>query len=453
MAREKANDNIPLRVAYHGGRHGLGSLAFRRLRDHDGVRFEARAAKAEDRPQATAEHAIAAVLSGKADRALLPFFNERSGYVPETVAALARNPGVAILGETLAKDQYCLAVPIEHVRQRDESSFTPEKARRGLALNYGRFLDAAGALTRRSDNGSLMDLQREQERWTSQITDIFVSPDAERACSSALANYAADGVSVRSLGDERATVRDFLNMSAKALDADRTVQSRVGDDNKLVVTNTIKGSARTRPVYGVVLPYEQAFRNEELFIVEPEFEQGGAEEATRFVYVAPRDDTPWPDDVRTWANGEARIAGFIPVDPSRWWGTIARQFIGSDMIAAGVRDQYADDKPVLRLVLIAAADRGDRAAPTLARVENYARRRKLSFQTGSIRLGDGSPAEVLELEVESDRKGRWLEIVKRMRAGKAGSVSVLGGFAVPEPVLKYRGQGSTLGEVIGDFVG
>ncbi|MEL6363491.1 MAG: hypothetical protein AAFR11_01460 [Pseudomonadota bacterium] len=448
------NDNNPMRVAYHGGKHGMGSLAFREFKRVDAARFEPKAQKADERPQATADHAVAAVLTGKADRALLPFFSTHSGYVPETVNALARNPSVAIIGETTARDYYCLAIPVEHMRQRDESSFTPEKARRGLALNYGRTYDADGALSRRTDlSARYADQQREQDRWTTQISEIFVSPDAERACSSALANYAAEGVKVRSLGDNRATLRDFFDIAAGALDRDRSVQSKVTHDGRLEVTNTLKGTARAKPVYGVVLPFEEASHNEDLFIVEPEFEKGGKDDEMRFVYVAPRDETPWPDDVKSWANGEARLLGVIPVDASGWLATMARVFVGNGMIAGGFRDQYGRGGSVQRLIVTATPSRGAKTSPTLERLENLLRKNKMAFQSSTVQLGDRAPARLLEFEVESDKRGKWRAIVERMRTKASGDVVVLGGFTGDAPGIEYRGQGRTTGEWLRDNIG
>lgn len=451
MAREKANDNIPLRVAYHGGRHGMGSRAFSLFKSDAAGKTEPRASSAVERLQATADQAISAVINRKADAALLPFFSARTGYFPETVAALTRHLAVAIVGETRASDNFCLAVPIEHIRQRDEASFTPERARRGLALNYGRFFGEDGLLRMNGDQSRRQhDLQREQERWTTRITDIYASPGAERACATALSNYAAQGVKIRPLNEDVTTARDFLDLASAALDEERMVRSSMTPDGQLEVSNIFTGKARRQPVYGVIMPFHEAMHNEDLFIVEPEFEDGGEEEV-RYVYVKPRGGSGWPFGVSSWDGGHTRL-GPLPISTSGWWGTIARKLVGNTMIASGLKDFYRD-RETLHFIITSSSTRQSGIAPSLESIEHLARRRRLRYESASVRLGDGAPAHIMELEIDQRDSRLLLPLIKRIRTQNAGFVNVLGGYATNEPNLSFRGKGRSFGEAFSDVTG
>jgi len=456
-----------VRIAYAGGRHSMGSLAFSRFSLHDGARFDMRLSapasagagtRAADLPQATATHAIAAVLERRADGALLPFFDPQRGYFEDTVAAITRTLAVAITGETVAEDKYCLAVPIEHMRQRDEASLTPERAQRLMRKNYGRRLGGDGSLETFFDRGDTghggrpvrhraayapeHDVRYEQELWAGRITDIFVAPHAEKACSSALSNYAAQGAKVRALDEDAQTVRGFLDMAASALDEERVVQSTLGADGQLQVSSLFTGKARRRPVYGVVMPFEEARHNEDLFIVDAAVEEGSAG-AVRYVYVTPRGGTPWPFGVKGWDNGSGRFLG-LEVSPSGFWMTTPRKVVGNHMIAGGLKSLYGGRDAEVMRVIVSASTRGDSGqAPSLDQVENFVRRKKYRYEADTVRLGDGGPARLLEVEIERrDRADLW-KFVRRLRQEKQGFVHILGGFLTDKPGLAYAGQGQT----------
>lgn len=462
MSRRVRQNKVPRgSIAYYGDRESLGHQAANAFISNLNSRYQAMPlAKSQNKAprdwtpptsanQASIEQTISAVVSKRADAALVPFFSRAKGYEPETVAALSRFISVQVVDEVVATDDYCLAVPREQVMQREMASF-----------------DGAGRLSNYGPGKTPVLSAADQQRVKNLISDVFAAPSAERACSFELANYASRGARIRPIGQEASAVRSFLSSATDALDENRVVKSMFDEATGFKVENIFTGQARKQPIYGMVLPYNEAVSNDDLIIVEPKFENQDREEVRYALikrrglpYVEHAKGGGWPFVVKSWDGG--RVAGMFgnggSIDLSSWWRTPWRKVRGSAIIADTLRHDYrkpADlvtpENPNRRyrtLRLILAEHASGSQAPSFDDILGYARRQKYHFETATMRIGNKAPVGILELEID-DRKSHTLKpLLKKMRSGEH-SLMILGGFYTDDPQLEFEGRGRTFDEAI-----
>jgi len=234
-------------------------------------------------PARTKAQALAAIEADSAEYALVPFYQAGSGYDTETVELLSKMFSPFGVFQVEASDHFCLAVyepqvlDIVHaahpgsgltdiLRRRRRSWDGPHD--RGATVTFGE----SPTSTPEYQAGLNID-RASQLMLRDRVETIFAGPEASRRCRARLDGFRAGGVKIEDTAGWVEPHREMARRVRDSLDGGRqTVQSLDPLTGGLRFTSLGTSAAQSRPLYGIVLPFEVASRSPEFAIIDDNLE-------------------------------------------------------------------------------------------------------------------------------------------------------------------------------------
>ncbi|MBI1364602.1 MAG: hypothetical protein GC153_01420 [Alphaproteobacteria bacterium] len=321
------------RIAYGGEEFGFGfravdEYAYRVSHDYHGeipdggkaphwkhsVSFEPEGGV----PLRSKDQALAAVVAGNAEYALVPFYSPQSGYDIETLNLLSNMPALGV-DQVDAGDRFCLAVYEPQVLDLVQSShpgsalsyfirgrnnwsqratWSQRAADRGVdLLGDDRLNERGDRRTREANVAGLTNIDRAGQMLLRDRVDVvFAGPEATRRCKTKLDGLRAAGVKVKETLEWVEPHREMARRVRDTLDKNR--QTSIVFDSatgEAKFTSIMSAEAQTRPLYAVVLPFEVASRSPEFTIIDDNLEDMDTPK-TRFLIVEKQGDPTLRDD-------------------------------------------------------------------------------------------------------------------------------------------------------------
>ena len=177
---------------------------------------------------------LAALISQKATKAILPFESDRNGYNTEALSTLLDFKDCVIKEERSNEDQYLLATPSFSVNEIAQAAFPGSNPAKG----------AFGALP----VGSAA-----QQFYRNRVNIVYASTDAFERCTSTIDELRANGIEVRRLPGGTSAYREVLDLARQDLDPDRKVKTQVTDKGHAIISDTTAANF-AKPLIGVLLP-------------------------------------------------------------------------------------------------------------------------------------------------------------------------------------------------------
>jgi len=288
-------------VAFFGDEHGEAHQAFKNYTHTNGAPGRAPAGEVRFEPLArfSKDQALAALLSDKADKAILPIADRNGMFDVEALDLLARLDGIGFEGEVAAQDKLCLAIPTLQYEEQVQSSFPG-------ASSFARTEDY-----RRREYNQLS--QAEEVAAARRIDVIYATAEDEEKCGLQLSQFRAAGVEVRRPSSERDIYRDVLKAARAEIDPSRRITTRFSEGDAPVVESSVKASAQNNKVFAAVLPFDLAHSND-FVCVRAGLEDKTPEAESRFAVVArARKDSSrkGPDTRPEWRKQTQRLLSLI----------------------------------------------------------------------------------------------------------------------------------------------
>lgn len=265
-------------------------------------------------PLRTKEQSLAALATGNADLALVPFYSPDAGYDTETiqlVSSIFKPFGVDLVE---ARDHFCLAVyepqVLDIVQASHPGSGLSELMRRGRSSwsgprdrgeqwhggAHGPNSVHANAQVTRLEAGLKID-EAGRLLLRDRVDTIFAGPEATRRCKSHLDGLRSAGVKVEETAQWIEPHREMSRRVRDSLDKTRQTNAFVDPSTgRMGFSSMMTAEAQTRPLYAVALPYEVALRSPDFTIIEENIEDGEAPK-TRFLVCEANVDVTLLSDV------------------------------------------------------------------------------------------------------------------------------------------------------------
>lgn len=264
--------------------------------------------KAQEQPLRLKEQALIAVKSKTADFAIVPFYHPYSGYDFETLRALSSLFTLLAVDQIEASDHFCLAVYEPQVLDLVQAAhpgsglsmlLKKQRTTWGAAVDGGANVGAFARATERETAGLNIDASS-QLMLRDRIDLVFAGPEAARRCKSKLDGLRAAGVKVEETVQWIEPHREMGRRVRDTLDRGRQTSTFFDPrDGKTHFVSTMSSEAQSRPLYGVVLPFDVAARSAEFTIIEPNIDDAEPTKTRFFVVRETPDATLYEDAYRT----------------------------------------------------------------------------------------------------------------------------------------------------------
>lgn len=427
------------RVPDAGG-HGLRRAILPQKLDFD---------SADRQPLRTKEQTLTAVATEKADFALVPFYSPDSGYDTESIDLLSKLFSPLGVDQIAAGDQFCLAVYESQVLELAQASLPGSAMSRlltgrrhlaaldpGVQWSGGRSLSGGEGASRAlpASAAAIQPDADSQIMLRDRIAMVFAGPEATRRCKSKLDGLRAAGVSVEETLQWVEPHREMARRVRDTLDKDRQTQTFMDPmTGRPMVASLMSARAQTQPLFGVILPYEVAYRSPEFIIVDPAFDDSSTQKTRYLLCEKNYDHTLFEDRykfaqqrVPVWKKrlfstglkfGGLRTALANPI----LYGRLALEFVllqsrdksGDAHNLDDVFDSQDDhhdaslEKPSVRVLI--QIDHGRKGVESIGRLEKFLRYFGVRYATvrmvdDSTDLGPRRGPSPLILDIEFDRR-------------------------------------------------
>lgn len=286
----------------------IGLRELRKPRGDDG-RFDL--GNPEYKPLYTKEQALTAVSDGTADVAIVPFYAPYIGYDIETLRMMASLFFVVGVDQIDETDKLCLAVYEPQLLDVVQTSHPGSSLSTVLNARRPRFAagdqdpslerGTAGTPDGRWDFSSGLQLDApSQYMLRDRIDMVFAGPEAARRCKSKLDGLRGAGVEVRETLKTVEPHREMARLARGTLNGSRQTSSFFDPEKgRTTFASTMSAENPSSKLYGVVMPFEIAYRSPDYVIIDDEVEDADRTDPTvktRFMVVRRIPDESYFDD-------------------------------------------------------------------------------------------------------------------------------------------------------------
>ncbi len=336
-------------IAYQDEEHGLGYKVAQDICGNVGGGRPSR--------RLTTSDTLSALITSKAQKAIVPLENDRGGYDTATLSTLLDFKEYVVREERASTDNYCLAAPSISIHEIAQASFPGTYAEKGAVGPFPRDRQA-------------------QATYRKRVEVVYASHDAFERCEATIEELRADGIEVRRLPDGTDPYREVLNLARKELDPNRKIRTQM-TDNKHTMISDATASSFAKPLIGVLLPQDVAVGvdsgyneatgkahgaefNGDYVILQDRLADGAADITTRFLVLErkpgpkkgndgkpPRIQTPREKLMKTLDGVTSRYARILLKVDTRGERTGNISDITNLLVDAGIhfRPIYLHDRP------------------------------------------------------------------------------------------------------------